>query len=281
MVGSTALISYGGGQDADQDAGAQRWVEEILPTRPKFSGLRAQREKAHRRGSASPKERCRVGAGATLCGWALGEFADQEVALQGNLDEADAHQLSPRSFLGAGDLAGVLDAVAETAGLGMALAPADRAETLLDTDVGPDHDTLLRAVTLLLARQGHAERAMALADRIDPDLRAGWQAQIVGELARYGETSGAETLAHSITDHRAQARALIEVVRELARRGDLVRAEALTHSIAYRATRARALAGLAELSEPSHARRLAARVVLLEDKVPGQLGCPGRGSDAR
>jgi hypothetical protein len=125
----------------------------------------------------------------------------------------------------------------------------------------------------------------------------GRQAEIVGELARYGDTDAAEALVHAITDPRAQVRALIAAVRELARRGDPVRAEALAHlindrwaqgealvavvrelarrgdpdraeavvrSIAYRATRARALAALAEPSEPSHARRLARQAVVLD-----------------
>lgn len=244
-----------------------------------------------------PPPRPPVGAGGGVCGWALTGTADQDVPLDGDLDESDARPLPPRSFLGARDLACVLDAVAETAGQDVALALADRAEALLDTGDGRDHDILLRALTLLLARRGQVERAMALADRIDPELRAGRQAEIVGELARYGDTDAAEVLAHTITDSRAQARALIEVVRELARRGDtdaaealarvitdrwargeaLVavvqelarrgdpgRAEVLAHSIAYRATRARALAALAEVAEPSRARRLAAQAVVLD-----------------
>lgn len=242
-----------------------------------------------------------VGADGTLCGWALGEAADQDMVLEGNLDEVDARSPSPRSPLDAWDMACVLDAVAETAARGVALALADRAETLLETGDGRDHDILLRSVTLLLARHGQVERAMALADLLDPDLRVGRQAEIVGELARYGDTGRAEALAHAIPDRRAQSSALIEVVQELARRGDPGRAEALVHSItdrwaqgealiavarelarsgdpgraetlahsiAYRATRARALAALAELSEPSQACRLAAQVVVLDGWNP-------------
>lgn len=244
-----------------------------------------------------PPPRPPVGAGGRICGWALTETTDQDVALDGHLDEIDARPLPPGSFLGAWDLACVLDTVAETADQEVALALADRAEALLETGDGRDHDMLLRSVTLLLARRGQVERAMALADRIDPELRAGRQAEIVGAVARYGDTDAAEALARAITDDRAQARALIEVVRELARRGDpgraealahvitdrwargeaLVavvqewarrgapgRAEALAHSISYRATRARALAALVEVSGPSHARRLAAQAVVLD-----------------
>jgi tetratricopeptide (TPR) repeat protein len=244
-----------------------------------------------------PPPRPPLGAGGRVCLLALGDTADQDVALQGDLDELDARPLSPRPLLDARDMADVLDAVAETAGQDVALALADRAETLLDTGDSLDHDILLRSVTLLLARRGQVERAMALADWLDPDLRVGRQAEIAGELARYGDTGRAEALAHAITDCRAQARALIEVVRELARRGDPGRAEALAHeitdrwaqgealvavvqelarhgdpgraetlarSIAYRATRVRALAALAELSEPSHACTLAAQVVVLD-----------------
>lgn len=244
-----------------------------------------------------------AGAGPRLCGGALGGFADQDVAQQGDPDdvrEVDSHPLPAESFLRARDLARVLDAVVETVGQDMVLALADRAETLLDTDVGPDHSILLEAVTLSLAERGHLERAMALVDRIEPGQRAGRQAQIAGRLARYGDTDQAEAVAHAIGDRRAHTRALVEVVRELARRGDpdraevLVRsitdrwaqgealvevvralarrvepgrAEALAHSIAHRSTRARALAALAELSEPSRARRLAAQVLLLDDWV--------------
>ncbi|WP_262062569.1 hypothetical protein [Streptomyces sp. STR69] len=249
-----------------------------------------------------PPPRPPVGAGGEVCGWALTGSADQDAAPEGDLDEIDdARPLPPRSFLGAGDLAYVLDTVAETADQEVALALADRAEALLETGDGRDHDVLLRAVTLLLARHGQAERAMALATRIDPEPRVGRQAEIVGELARYGDTDAAEALARAITDRRAQARALIEVVRELsergdagaaetlaqgitdrwargealvavvrecARGGDLGRAEAIAHSIAHRATRARALAALVEasveVSEPAHARRLAAQAVVLD-----------------
>ncbi|KUN76518.1 hypothetical protein AQJ64_36650 [Streptomyces griseoruber] len=237
-----------------------------------------------------------VGAGGTVCGWALGEAGDQDMVLEGDLDETAAGPFSTGSPLGAWDMACVLDAVAETAGQDVALALADRAETLLETGDGRDHDILLRSVTLLLARHGQVERAMSLTDRLDPVLSVARQADIVGELARSGDTGGAVALAHAITDRRARARALIEVVRELARRGDPGRAGALAHaindrwaqgeallavarelarhgdpgraetltrSIAHRGTRARALAALVELSEPSRACRLAAQVVVL------------------
>ncbi|MGW7544674.1 hypothetical protein ACWGKQ_26765 [Streptomyces sp. NPDC054770] len=245
-----------------------------------------------------------VGAGGTACGWALGEAADQDMLPDGDPDPGPftaARPFSPGSPLDAWDLACVLDAVAETADRDVALALADRAETLLETGDGRDHDILLRSVTLLLARHGQVERALALADRLDPDLSVARQAEVAGELARSGDTGGAEALAHAITDRRAQDRALIEVVRELARRGDPGRAEALVHSIddrwaqgealvavvretarhgdpgragtlvrsiAYRATRARALTALMELSEPSDARRLAAQAVVLGGWAP-------------
>ena len=204
----------------------------------------------------------------------------------------------PRSPLSASDMAYVLDAVAEAGAQDVALALADRAEALLDTAVSFDHGRLLSALTLLLARRGQVERAMALVERIVPEWRAGRQAEIVGQLARYGDTGRAEALAYGITDRRAQTRALIDVVRELARRGDPERAETVAHSItdrwsegealiavvrelarrgdpdraealarsiAYRATRARALVVLAELSDPPRARRLAAQVMVLDD----------------
>ncbi|MFF4540010.1 hypothetical protein [Streptomyces aureus] len=235
-----------------------------------------------------------VEAYGTLCGWALGEAAVQDRDL--DADEAFTRPSSARSPLGAGDLARVLDAIAESAGKDAALALAERAEELLETGADRDHDVLLRSVTLLLARHGQTERALALSQRLDADLSVAWQADIAGELARSGDTDGAEALSHAITDRRAQDRALIEVVREVARRGDTGRAEALVHSIddswaqgeallavvgetarhgdphraetltrsiTHRATRARALAELVELAEPFHARRLAAQAVML------------------
>ncbi|MFD4555328.1 hypothetical protein ACFWP5_13585 [Streptomyces sp. NPDC058469] len=60
----------------------------------------------------------------------------------------------PSSPLGASDMACVLDAVAETAAQDVALALADRAQVLLDTAIGFDHDSLLSSLTLLLARRG-------------------------------------------------------------------------------------------------------------------------------
>lgn len=237
-----------------------------------------------------------VGVGGTLRGRAPGEAGDQDTVSEGDLDGSVARPLSATSPLDGWDMACVLDAVAATAAQDVALALADRAETLLATGVGRDHDILLRSLILLLARHGQAERAMALADRLEPELSAARQADIVGELADSGDTRGAEALAHAITDRRAQDRALIEVVRMLALRGDQDRAKDLIHSIndrwaqgeallavaretarhgdpdaaetlarsiAYGGTRARALAALVEVSEPSRARRLAAQVVVL------------------
>ncbi|MFD6495184.1 hypothetical protein ACFV99_05415 [Streptomyces sp. NPDC059944] len=235
-----------------------------------------------------------VGAGGTLRGRAPGGAGDQDTVSEGDLDGCVARPFSATSPLDAWDMACVLDAVGAIADQDVALALADRAEELLATGVGRDHDILLRSLILLLARHGQAERAMALADRLEPDLSAARQADIVGELAGSGDTRGAEALAHAITDRRAQDRALIEVVRMLALRGDQDRAKALVHSIndrwaqgeallavaretarhgdpdaaetlvrsiAYRGTRARALTALVEVSEPSRARRLAVQVV--------------------
>ncbi|WOX14162.1 hypothetical protein [Streptomyces sp. N50] len=230
-----------------------------------------------------------------------GEPGGQSMARRGDPD-ADPDLLVkalpvPRSSLGLSDIAHVLDAVAEAGAQDVALALAERAEALLNTAVGMDHGHLLHALTLLLARRGQVERAMALVERIVPEWRAGRQAEIVGQLARYGDMDRAEALAYGITDRRAQTRALIDVVRELARRGDpdraetvahsitdrwsegeaLIavvreltrrgdpdRAEALAHSIAYRATRARALAVIAELSDPPRARRLAVQIMVVD-----------------
>ncbi|MFI6625209.1 hypothetical protein [Streptomyces sp. NPDC050528] len=226
------------------------------------------------------------------------EPVDHDGAGQGDPDALITYLPLPQSPLGTQDMAHVLDTVAETATQDMALALADRAEALLDTTAGFDHDLLLSSLTLLLARHGQVERAMALTDRLIPERRAGRQAEIVGQVARSGDTARAEALAQGITDRRAQARALVDVVRELARHGDpdraetvarsitdrwaegeaLVavvrelarygdpdRAEALARTIAYRATRARALAALAELSDPPRARGLAAQVMVLDD----------------
>ncbi|MFD0260112.1 hypothetical protein ACFVH7_17765 [Kitasatospora indigofera] len=201
------------------------------------------------------------------------------------------------SFLKARDLARVLDALAETTDHDVALALADRAERLLDTALASDRALLTTSVSRLLARLGQVERAMAVVGPVNPGHRAAQQALVVEQLAHYGRTDRAEALARAITDDETRARALIivvreiarrgdpdraeglvqvitddwargealvAVVRELARRGDRERAEALTRSVVHRATRARALAGLAELSEPSCARRLAAQVVLLD-----------------
>ncbi|WP_340373839.1 hypothetical protein U5640_00695 [Streptomyces sp. SS7] len=247
--------------------------------------------------------------GGALCGWVPGEDVAQDTDREtgqgmdpeGDLDEPVVGLLSAGALLGARGMACVLDAVAESADQDVALALADRAATLLETGDGRDHDILLRSVTLLLARQGCADRAMALADRLDPDLRGGRQADVVAELAGSGDTGRAEALVHAIDDRWAKDRALVEVVRELARRGDTGRAEALVHaiddrwaqgealvavaretarhgdpgraeiltrSIVYRATRARALASLVELSEPFRARRLAAQVLVLDGWAP-------------
>ncbi|MEW1777787.1 hypothetical protein [Streptomyces sp. NPDC086777] len=240
-------------------------------------------------------------AGGVRCGWALAGADGRGTEWEEDGDDPVARPFPPGDLLGARDLAGVLDAVAENADQDVALALADRAETLLETGDGRDHDILLRSLTLLLARHGQAERAMALTSPLDPDLRAGRQADVVAELARSGDPDGATALVHSIDDRRAQDRALVEVVRELARRGetgraaalvrsvddcwaqdealvavaretarygDPDRAETLTRSIAHRATRARAMAELVPLSEPFRARRLAAQAVLLDGWAP-------------
>ncbi|MFE4861505.1 hypothetical protein [Streptomyces sp. NPDC056670] len=172
-----------------------------------------------------------VGAGGTVCGWALGEAAEQHMVVpEGDLGEAGVRPFPPGSSLDAWDMARVLDAVVHSADQEVVLALADRAETLLETGDGRDHDILLRSLTLLLARHGQVARAMALAGRLDPDLSVARQADVVGELARSGDTGSAGALAHTINDRRARDRALIEVVRELARRGDLGWAESLVHS---------------------------------------------------
>lgn len=214
----------------------------------------------------------------------------------GDLDGSAAYPVSARLPLDARDMACVLDAVDENADLDIALALADRAEKLLETGDGRDRNVVLRSLTLLLARHGQVERAMALTEGLDLDLSVAQQADIVGELARSGDMDGAEALAYAITDRRAHDRALIDVVRKLvlrgdqgraeamarliddgwaqgeallavargmARHGDLDGAETLSRSIACRGTRARALAALVELSEPPRARRLAAQVVVL------------------
>ncbi|GAA2798655.1 hypothetical protein GCM10010441_24620 [Kitasatospora paracochleata] len=181
-----------------------------------------------------------------------------------------------------------------------ALALAERAQTLLATcgTSSGEAVALCTAAARMLARHGHVERAEAFADAMRaPDLRAGRQAQIVRELARGGDTVRAEALARAITDGRARARALVAVadelarrgetgraetlartiedrwardhalvavVRELGRRGETDRAETLTRSIAHRSTRARALTELAEVAEPSAARRSAVRAAALD-----------------
>ncbi|MGW7824332.1 tetratricopeptide repeat protein [Streptomyces puniciscabiei] len=191
----------------------------------------------------------------------------------------------------------LLEAVAETADLEVALALADRAEELLRSDEDFDSPALREALTLLLARHGQVERAMALADRIvEPDLRAARKAEVVEALAWSGDTDQAEALARAFADRWARSRALMAIVGELARRGETARAEALVpaipdrwgrdealidvvgalarqgeperaedlaHTILHGRTRARALAALVEVSEPARARRLAARAVFL------------------
>lgn len=191
----------------------------------------------------------------------------------------------------------LLEAVAETVDREVALALADRAEELLRSDTGFDSFHLREALTLLLARHGQVERAMALADWIvEPDLRAARQAEIVEALARSGDTDRAEVLARAITSRWARSRALMAVVSELAQRGETARAEALipaipdrwgrgealidvvvalarqgeqeraenlAHTILLNETRARALAELVAVSDPTRARRLAARAVFL------------------
>ncbi|MFC6599137.1 hypothetical protein [Kitasatospora paranensis] len=229
--------------------------------------------------------------------------ADRAVADGPQANTGDPHVLCltilarPRPPLDAKAVTELLEAVTGTVDQEVALALADRAEQLLRRDGGFDSLALRAAVTLLLARHGQVERAMALADRIvEPDLRAARQAEIVealarsgdtaraealagaftdrwarsraligvvGELARCGRTARAEALARTIPDRWGQGEALIGVVRELARQGESERAEDLADTILHRATRARALAALLEVSEPARARRLAARAVFL------------------
>lgn len=193
----------------------------------------------------------------------------------------------------------LLVTVAETADREVALALADRGEELLRSGLGIDSFQLREAVTLLLARHGRVDRALALAldDGItEPDLRAAREAQIVEALARSGDTDRAEALARAVTDGWARSRALMAVVGELASRGDTARAEALipaipdrwgrgealidvvaalarqgeperaedlAHTIPLGRTRARALAEAVDASDPARARRLAARAVFL------------------
>ncbi|TVZ92881.1 hypothetical protein [Streptomyces sp. BK340] len=188
-------------------------------------------------------------------------------ARRGDLDRIDALlRRSPRAPLDGAVLAAVLDAVADTAGQDVALALADRAETLLGTDDELfGRDDLLRAVTLLLARHGQVERATALTDSVDsPEVRAQRLAHIVREVARRGDWDRAEAVVHSIAYRWAQAEALVEVVRELARHGDWDRAEALARSIPYRSPRTEAMVVLATAAEPSQARRFAAQAVVLD-----------------
>ncbi|MFE2912932.1 hypothetical protein ACFXI0_18925 [Kitasatospora indigofera] len=239
------------------------------------------------------------GASAAPDGTRTGTSPEDPEDLDGTgAEEAGQARVSAAgSFLKARDMARVLDALAETTDHDVALALADRAERLLDTALASDRALLTTSVSRLLARLGQVERAMAVVGPGNPGHRAAQQALVVEQLAHYGRTDRAEALARAITDDETRARALITVVREiarrgdpdraeglvqvitddwargealvavvreLARRGDRERAEALTRSVVHRATRARALAGLAELSEPSCARRLAAQVVLLD-----------------
>ncbi|MEY9842791.1 tetratricopeptide (TPR) repeat protein [Streptacidiphilus sp. EB103A] len=222
-----------------------------------------------------------------------------EVGL-GDLDRLDALLRRPgTSPLYPAVMVDVLEAAAETAEADVVLALVERTQTLLDacSPTSWHADDLRTAAALMLARHGHVEWAMAFADAMNaPHRRAGWQAEIVGELARGGDTGRAETLAHAITDRRARARALIAVVEELARRGETDRAQALTRAIpdlwarghalvpvveelarrgeteraealadtiAFRETRDRALFVVAGLAAPSDARRLAARLAAL------------------
>ncbi|MFD9129226.1 hypothetical protein [Kitasatospora sp. NPDC059571] len=207
---------------------------------------------------------------------------------------------APRPPLGPAVLAELLNEVAGTVDRETALALADRGEALLRATVRAYSESLLEAVTLLLARHGQIERAMALTDWIgDPGRRAGRQAaavgalarhdtvraealaraltdrwarlgaliEVVGEVARQGDPDRAEAIVGTIADRWARGQALIEVVREVARQGDPDRAEALARTIAYRSTRTRALAALVERAEPSRARRLAAQAALLGDRA--------------
>ncbi|MEU9046980.1 MULTISPECIES: hypothetical protein [unclassified Kitasatospora] len=232
------------------------------------------------------------------------EAAAAEAAAAGSPEsDADSDALCltilarPRPPFDARIVPELLEAVADTADREVALALAGRAEALLRSDAGLDGLGLREAVTLLLARHGQVERAMAIADRIvEPDLRAARKAEIVEALAWSGDTDQAEDLARAFADRWARSRALMAVVGELARRGETARAEALVpaipdrwgrdealidvvgalarqgeperaedlaHTIRHGRTRARALAALVEVSEPARARRLAARAVFL------------------
>jgi tetratricopeptide (TPR) repeat protein len=203
----------------------------------------------------------------------------------------------PRPPFDANIVTRLLATVTETADREVALALAGRGEELLRRDLGVGSFPLREAVTLLLARHGQPERALALADGIaEPDLRAACEARIAEALARSGDADRAEALARTVTDSWARTRALMTVVGELARRGDTARAEALVpaipdrwgrgealvdvvaalarageperaeelaHTIPLSRTRARALAAAVGAADPVRARRLAARAVFL------------------
>jgi tetratricopeptide (TPR) repeat protein len=229
---------------------------------------------------------------------AVGNAAPQSQEADGDPDiQALTIRAEPQPPFDAKIVARLLETVTETADRDVALALADRGEELLRRNLGVDGVQLREAMTLLLARHGQAERALALTDEIaEPDLRAAHKAQIVEALARSGDTDRAEALARALTDDWARTRALMALVGELARRGDTARAEALVsaipdrwgrgealidvvaalarqgaperaedlaHTIPLGRTRARALAEAVDASDPVRARRLAARAVFL------------------
>lgn len=221
-------------------------------------------------------------------------------------NEADLQYLTilatPRPAFDPKLVSDLLDAVAATAtDRDVDLALADRGEEFLRTGATGGTEFHVRQVVMsLLARHGHVERALALADEIvEPGLRTMGEVAIVEALARAGDTGRAETLARALPNRWARSRAVMAVVKELAERGETARAEALipaipdrwgrgealidvvralagqgeldraehlAHTILLGQTRARALAGLAEraaVPDPARARALAARAVFL------------------
>ncbi|GAA3777818.1 tetratricopeptide repeat protein [Streptomyces phyllanthi] len=185
-------------------------------------------------------------------------------ARRADFDRIDA--LLATGPLDAEAMAELLEEAADTVSHEVALALADRAETLLDSHRDPRDGTGLRpALAELLARHGHADRAEAHARSLEPPpardrvlfnvarglARSGDTVRAValarslanpvaGDLALFsgvdqllqdGDTDSAGALARSLRDPTTRDMALSHVVRQLAQAGDTVRAEALGRSL--------------------------------------------------
>ena len=162
-------------------------------------------------------------------------------ARRADFDRIDA--LLATGPLDAEAMAELLEEAVDTVSSEVALALADRAESLLDCHRDPRDGTGLgSALAELLARHGHADRAEAHAHSLDPQpARDRVLCNVARGLARSGDTVRAVALARSLANPVAGDLALFSGVEQLLQDGDTDRAEVLARSLRDPATRDMAL----------------------------------------